>query len=460
MSLPPDLLTQDAEVAARRVALWLLDAIAQARTRLGDRGDAEALHDYRVAMRKLRAALGSYRALLGKTAGRKLRRELSALQRTTGGARDAEVAVAWLDPQRDELGEPQLVGFDWFTGKLRKRLGDTMTGLGGDHGRKYKALHKRLRRELRWLPVDLSWPSPANAFATEVAARLRDHFNAFEELLLEGDSTGNVEKLHDSRIAAKRLRYLVEPMVAYTKGAKPLIKHLKGVQDILGQLNDARVLGEEVEPHLADESLTTTRRLGVAEIARRNQARHDALVQGAKDWVKSGLQELHADAMALARELEGVAHKDIEIERKYLLKGRPDIPKGAKTKSLEQGYLPGDRLRERVRKSESGGATKYVRTIKTGTGVSRFELEEETTQEVFDALWALTEGCRVKKIRHVVPVGNRVWEIDEFLDRDLFLAEIELATENEKVKPPQWLADFIERDVTGEAKYTNLALAK
>src|SRR2546429_8551253 len=61
---PENLLAAPAPGAARRIALSLLDAATAARERLPDAGDAEALHDFRVAMRPLRGTLRAYQPQL------------------------------------------------------------------------------------------------------------------------------------------------------------------------------------------------------------------------------------------------------------------------------------------------------------------------------------------------------------------------------------------------------------
>jgi len=158
----------------------------------------------------------------------------------------------------------------------------------------------------------------------------------------------------------------------------------------------------------------------------------------------------------------------VEIERKYLLSGPVDFSPVAayvETVEIRQGYLPGERLRERLRRSEGPAGTSYERTIKLGAGVERMELEEATTAHVFDTMWRLTEGCRIHKRRHRVRLPQEqgppvVWEIDEFLDRPLWLAEIELDDPEAQPALPDWLAPRVERDVTDDPRYTNLKLAR
>jgi adenylate cyclase len=59
-----------------------------------------------------------------------------------------------------------------------------------------------------------------------------------------------------------------------------------------------------------------------------------------------------------------------------------------------------------------------------------------------------------------VAEGSLVWEIDVFSDRDLVLAEIELPADDTAVNLPPWLAPHVVREVTDEAAYVNLNLAR
>ena len=156
-----------------------------------------------------------------------------------------------------------------------------------------------------------------------------------------------------------------------------------------------------------------------------------------------------------------MAAHDREIERKYLLRALPDRAATADAVEVDQGYLPGTRINERIRRMQDANATRYYRTIKSGSGLERTEIEEETTEEFFLAVWPLTRGARVRKRRYFVPVADGVWEIDEFLDRPgLVLAEFEMEHATQPVEIPEWLAPVLVREVTMEREFTNHALAK
>ena len=156
-----------------------------------------------------------------------------------------------------------------------------------------------------------------------------------------------------------------------------------------------------------------------------------------------------------------MAVNDREIERKYLLRSLPERVRDARSVEVDQGYLPGTRINERIRRMRSSDGARFFRTIKIGAGLERFELEEETSEAFFTTVWPLTRGARIFKRRYYVPDGDVVWEIDEFLDRPAFwLAEVELESADQRVKIPEWLEGVVEREVTDERGYTNHALAR
>jgi CYTH domain-containing protein len=67
----------------------------------------------------------------------------------------------------------------------------------------------------------------------------------------------------------------------------------------------------------------------------------------------------------------------------------------------------------------------------------------------------------VHKRRHTVRGSDDlVWEIDEFLDRDLVLAEVELPSAETEFELPSWLSEALNREVTDDEKYSNLSLAQ
>ena len=149
---------------------------------------------------------------------------------------------------------------------------------------------------------------------------------------------------------------------------------------------------------------------------------------------------------------------NLEIERKYLLSALPRMPGTIDVLEIDQGYLPGV---ARLRHQRSvNGVERFFRTVKHGVGVQRLEMEDEIDRAAFEKLWPETAGRRVRKRRYVVPSGDDHWEIDEFLDRPLVLAELEFDDPEHSVVIPDWLSPVLVRDVTDEPEFTNRSLAK
>src|SRR6185436_6511959 len=130
MSLPDDLLDRPAPDAVRHVALDFLEQAASARERLADPNDAEALHDFRVAIRRLRSTARAYAAELEGSVSRKVMRRLRRGARATGASRDAEVQLEWIEQQRPSLYTRHRAGASWLVEKLRREKADADARLG------------------------------------------------------------------------------------------------------------------------------------------------------------------------------------------------------------------------------------------------------------------------------------------------------------------------------------------
>jgi CYTH domain-containing protein len=155
-----------------------------------------------------------------------------------------------------------------------------------------------------------------------------------------------------------------------------------------------------------------------------------------------------------------MANDDREIERKYLLRALPEGVDAHPPVEIDQGYIPGVKVRERVRRIAAGALVRYVRTIKVGSGINRFEFEEEASEEFFATVWPLTQGHRIRKRRYRMPGTTGTWEVDEFLDRELVLAEIELDDEDQVIEVPPEIAAVMEREVTDEPAFSNYRLSR
>ena len=475
-----------AEPAAAGLSALLTERLARvvaAHERLSRKEDSEALHDFRVALRRLRSLLRVYRDLLGDAVPRRLVRRLRRLARTTNASRDLEVKLGWLAGQRDQLRPRDTVGLRWLTARL--------TGLkeAADHQAHDQIqldlprLEAALARRFARLPRRVADPMPL-ALVTQGLIRtleteLRTHLD-------QVTSSEHQQEAHAARITGKRVRYLLEILGDVIPHAAEMVGRFKQLQDALGEMHDADVASQMVAEAMEAAAAERGRRVAsevraagtIDKAALRRERRRDPMpgliaLAGQlrlrresawrvveREWLGQQEERLLGQLEGIARALGPFASAAVEIERKYLLNGIPPQFGRMPAAVIEQGYLPGERIQERIRRSRGPDGTTCWRTVKLGAGLVRQEFEEEMPEAMFETLWPLTEGRRVTKRRYRITDGDFTWELDDFTDRDLVLAEVELPTSDTEAAVPDWLTPFVVREVTDEPEYVNINLAR
>jgi len=481
----PELLRQPVEHAAREVAMRLLERADEERRRLAGDDDPEALHDFRVAVRRLRSWLKAFKEPLRGSVSGKHRDLLRAVAHATNGGRDAEVHIEWLRAHPEFFRRRRRQGTDWLIERLRSSQKTGMESLKEAVEEQFTPLQQTLGRRLEVYSRRVRLSVPETTFAAAAGERIREQAAALRARIEEIRGPGDRDAAHVARIAAKHLRYLLEQVESEVEGGAPMIASLKDLQDVLGAHHDAHVFGAEVAQAMissaADQAskLSSTvlegdagrrsvrrtehdpMRPGLLAVARRLRSTADeSFASFAAAWKGDRASEFWSQTERAAEVLRTLGGAPEEIERKYLLDGLPDRAKATPPLVVEQGYLPGRHLLERLRRVQDNGSTRFYRTVKLGAGLVRTEIEEETTRAVFDRMWPLTKGRRVKKRRHRVGEGDLTWEIDDFADRKLVLAEVELPSEGAEVELPKWLRLHVVREVTEEEEYQNARLAR
>ena len=140
-----------------------------------------------------------------------------------------------------------------------------------------------------------------------------------------------------------------------------------------------------------------------------------------------------------------------EIERKFLVNDDTFKTLADGTR-YRQGYL--NSIKERVVRVRTIDGKGFLTIKGITTGATRVEYEYEIP--AVDAEAMLDELCEkpiIEKNRYKIQNGNFIWEIDEFFgdNQGLIIAEVELETEDQKFKKPEWIGE----EVTGDPKYFN-----
>ncbi len=206
------------------------------------KGDDRAVHQARVASRRLRESVPVLSAGLKGSKGKKARRKIRRLTGALGMVRELDVALKVVDElaaagnvpraaidelrahvlaERQQRREVMLDRLDELdTGKLQRRLGSVYEALSASG--------------------DSAWRELLGRRLLKRAKRLQAAMDQAGHLYAP-------EHLHQVRIAAKKLRYGLELAAeARVRAAAPLVRSLKRVQDMLGRIQDLQILGEHV----------------------------------------------------------------------------------------------------------------------------------------------------------------------------------------------------------------------
>ena len=256
VELQPD---QRADRAAVAVLVDLADIAESNISGTLDDLDSEFLHDLRVAVRKSRSVLRELKRVFPADALARQRETLKWVQAITGEARDLDV---------------QMLDWDGLAAKVSP---DRRAALAPVHelvARHRAAAVERLQAELRSRAFELAWasyrrflsgklgpakerPDAKKPIAEVAGRRIRTVYADMVEMGSAIDERSPAEDLHDLRKKGKELRYLLELFGGLwpAETVRPLVKTLKGLQDVLGTHQDRAIQAESLGG-LADEVAT------------------------------------------------------------------------------------------------------------------------------------------------------------------------------------------------------------
>jgi CHAD domain-containing protein len=236
-----------------------LQALRDAAARTTTRADDEAIHDVRVATRRLGAAVGLWRGVVGSDVHRAAARRLRRLRRRLGAARELEVHVASLRARMSDETLATRLALEELVRRLVERR---------DRARRRAARRTRPRRIAR-LMVQLGEArgalaamgvrpdppaertagesAPSTVLASDPLAEARRRV-ARRAAVVRRRVAGALEHrdddaLHRARIAVKQWRYAAEALRAATgDDSRETERELKAVQESLGDIHDAAAL--------------------------------------------------------------------------------------------------------------------------------------------------------------------------------------------------------------------------
>ncbi|GAA1589142.1 CYTH and CHAD domain-containing protein [Kribbella hippodromi] len=205
----------------------------------------DSIHKFRVATRRLRSALATYRPVIDRAAGDELRAELKWLAGELGVARDAEV-------QREHFAaEVAEQPVELVIGRVAGRIDDHLRGVyqEGRAGALAALESERYFRLLDALDELIARPPVTgddHKARKQIRALLHHDYRRMRKAVRRSESAPTVaeqdHELHEVRKAAKRLRYAAESAVpVLADEAETLAARAEEVQEILGEHQDSVV---------------------------------------------------------------------------------------------------------------------------------------------------------------------------------------------------------------------------
>ena len=276
-------LGESSDIGIRLVALSLLAAAEDAAAafdasadgfREGSAAGDDSLHDFRVGLRRLRSWLRGFERSFRPSLRRRHLRRLRSIVRATNVARDAAVQSTWMGSHGQEIEISRQAGYEVMRSRLnRQRTKGVNRVLGA-----VDTFHRLAPKLKRRLDVN------AELFGTILSDAILDAAAALEKSLSRIRGWDDARREHRARIAAKRLRYLIEPVAKLAEGGDAIVESLKSLQDLFGDLHDIQVFSSELKR--ASRKSTAETEPGLTDLSEKAQSRAKALYEEIeRDWL-------------------------------------------------------------------------------------------------------------------------------------------------------------------------------
>jgi CHAD domain-containing protein len=204
--------------------------------------DPEHVHRLRVATRRADAALRLFRASLPEKVFKAARRRLRRIRRAAGAARDWDVFLLDLVARRGERPAAEHTGIDFLTGFAfgqRAAAQPELESAGGKNGADFGSFTEETASAVTTGDNGATLLQLARPLLSSLVHRLEE--TTREDL-------GDYARLHQVRIAGKRLRYAMEVFAGCFEAEfrEAIYPQVEEMQEILGRANDSHVAADRL----------------------------------------------------------------------------------------------------------------------------------------------------------------------------------------------------------------------
>jgi len=249
---PPETERRDAWKKVRKLALRQLDRFMSLEPKVLRGDDPDAIHDLRVASRRLQQILDLLYPAPRPAEIRKLRRKIQRCRRTLGEVRNCDVQLQRVERTLASKRTARRESWEAVRHYLRQRRSENFAKAVRKLGKVnlavfYVQLKEHLtpslvvssviRRDER--PIELG----PEQFYERVGEALERVWRGIETQVAQSHRDPSVAVIHGVRIAAKRVRYLIEVIREFNvPGAARTLARLRVLQQLLGDWHDLEMM--------------------------------------------------------------------------------------------------------------------------------------------------------------------------------------------------------------------------
>ena len=245
----------------RELALRHLNRFISYEAKVLKGDDADAIHDMRVSSRRLQQVLDLLFSQPRPQELRRIRRQIRRCRQVLGDARNCDVLLEYVGQSLARKHATRCEAWTAVQHFLLMRRSESFL----------RAMRKLGKINLAVLYVDLKEillrdkahdhaaehhalgsGAPHQSFAKVMTSALQSTWSYFEDHIAESHRHSRPEVIHGARIAAKRLRYLLEVFHEFgVAGSADALSYLRQLQKHLGDWHDREVLEQMMIEMLA-----------------------------------------------------------------------------------------------------------------------------------------------------------------------------------------------------------------
>jgi CHAD domain-containing protein len=276
---PSEVEPVDAWKKVRKLAIRQLDRFMSLEPRVLRGDDPDAIHDLRVASRRLQQIVDLLHPKPRPAEVRRLRRKIQRCRRALGEVRNCDVQLLRVEKTLASKRTASRESWEAVRHYLRQRRAENFDKAVRKLGKVNLAVfYVQLKEHLvphpgRGEPVE---GLRSEKFYERVGEALARVWHGMEAQVAQSHRDANAAVIHKVRIAAKRVRYLIEVIRAFqVPGAARTLARLRALQRLLGDWHDLEVLEQMMiemvaRPEFLRDHLSLA--MGVERLILRNRA--------------------------------------------------------------------------------------------------------------------------------------------------------------------------------------------